>query len=92
MVLVGGGMALAGWFNGRVPGLRALCTETRTEEPYFSWYTEGGSFDQPFSLHPSTDVEYTVPKEDFSGFLVVVMRDRRGGMAWQVLRVTNETE
>ncbi len=25
MVLVGGGMALAGWFNGRVPGLRALC-------------------------------------------------------------------
>ena len=25
MVLVGGEMALAGWFNGRVPGLRALC-------------------------------------------------------------------
>ncbi len=64
--------------------------ETRAEEPYFSWYTEGGSFDQPFSLHPSTDVEYTVPKEDFSGFVVVVMRYRRGGMAWQVLRVTNE--
>ena len=27
MVLVGGGMALAGWFNGRVPGLRTLCTD-----------------------------------------------------------------
>ena len=25
MDLVGGGMALAGWFNGRVPGLRTLC-------------------------------------------------------------------
>ena len=65
--------------------------ETRREEPYFTWYTEGGSFDQPFSLYPSTEVLYTVPDEDFTGLLVVVMRDRRGGMAWQVLRVTNET-
>ncbi len=33
MVLVGGGMALAGWFNGRVPGLRALCMD-KSDIPY----------------------------------------------------------
>lgn len=63
--------------------------ETRTEEPYFTWYTEGGSFDQPFSLYPATEVQLTVPEEDFTGVMAVVMRDRRGGMAWQVLRFTN---
>ena len=56
--------------------------ETRTEEPYVTWYTEGGSFDQEFSLHPYLDVEWTAPEKGFEGVVVAVLRDRRGGMAW----------
>lgn len=62
--------------------------ETRTEEPYFTWYAEGGIFDQPFSLHPTSDVEWTAPSAGFEGWVLVVMRDRRGGMAWSGIRLT----
>lgn len=62
--------------------------EARTEEPYVTWYTEGGSFDQPFSLHPYLDVEWTAPKKGFEGVVVAVIRDRRGGMAWASLTVS----
>ncbi|MFT4977643.1 MAG: hypothetical protein ACI8S6_003550 [Myxococcota bacterium] len=64
--------------------------EERTEEPYFTWYTEGGTFDQTFSLHPYSDVEWTAPAEPFEGTVVVTVRDRRGGMAWASLRVIVE--
>lgn len=56
--------------------------ETRTEEPFVTWYTEGGSFDQEFSLHPYLDVEWTAPEKGFEGVVVAVLRDRRGGMDW----------
>ena len=62
--------------------------EARTEEPYVTWYTEGGSFDQPFSLHLYLDVEWTAPKKGFEGVVVAVIRDRRGGMAWASLTVS----
>lgn len=56
-------------------------TEERVEEPYFTWYTEDGSFDQEFSLYPYSSVVWT-PGAAESNKLMVVMRDRRGGMAW----------
>ena len=62
--------------------------EQRTEEPYFTWYTEMGEFDQPFSLHPYLSVQWTAPDKAFSGLVVAVVRDRRGGMGWASIRVS----
>jgi len=70
-------------------------SEYRTEEPYFSWFTElgaeetkdGASFDQPFSLNPYNSVEWTAPKEPGLLVIHVVVRDRRGGMGWRSLTV-----
>lgn len=69
--------------------------EERLEEPYATWYTEGGEFDQPYGLYPTMDVAWTPPAPAAEpGFppyasaqqrdvdIVVVVRDRRGGMAW----------
>ncbi len=63
--------------------------ETREEEPYFTWYAQDGTFDRTFDLWPYTDTEYYAPedpKADTAGIWVVV-RDRRGGMAWTSLDV-----
>ncbi len=66
-------------------------TETRTEEPYFTWYTEAGTFDQSFSLYPFSSIEWAAPAlssgEQTTALLLVVMRDRRGGMAWADLTI-----
>lgn len=58
--------------------------EDRTEEPYFSWYLQEGSFDQSNTLWPYTAIEYTVASDAAmtEQSLWVVVRDRRGGMAW----------
>lgn len=56
--------------------------ETRTEAPYFTYYAEGGEFDQPFSLWPSSIAYWTAPEEPGEYELRCVMRDRRGGMGW----------
>ncbi len=64
--------------------------ETRTEEPYLTWYAEGGAFDQPFSLYPYTTATWTAPDRAWEGWVVAVARDRRGGMAWASLRVSVE--
>ena len=61
--------------------------EDRIEEPYFSWFTEGGAFDQPISLYPNSDVEWTAPPNPYSGRIITIMRDRRGGMAWSWIQV-----
>ena len=66
--------------------------EDRVEEPYVSWYTESGTFDQTFALHPTLDVEWTAPGEPTESLLLVVARDRRGGMAWARLTVRVEAE
>lgn len=64
-------------------------TETRTEEPYFAWYTEGGDLAQNISLPPYNYITLTAPKQSgWSGLVAVVVRDRRGGMDWHTLQVT----
>ena len=65
--------------------------EERTEEPYFTWYAEGGSFEQAISLYPQAAREWTAPETaGFEGVIVVVVRDRRGGMAWTTVHVEVE--
>jgi hypothetical protein len=56
--------------------------ETRTEEPYFTYYAEGGEFDQPYSLWPSSIAYWTTPEEPGEYEIRCVMRDRRAGMGW----------
>ena len=62
--------------------------EERVEEPYFLWFTEGGSFGQYFSLYPYSSVTWTAPSTNFSGRIITVMRDRRGGISWSWLTNT----
>lgn len=63
--------------------------ESRTEEPYFSWYLQEGSFNQSTSLWPYTSVVYFAPSDPDAETqsLWVVVRDRRGGMGWSELRI-----
>ena len=67
-------------------------SEDRTEEPYFTYYTTAGSFDQYIALHPHLDFEYTAPVDPSSEpeTIWMVIRDRRGGMAWSSLHVVVE--
>ena len=65
-------------------------TETREEEPYCTWYLEGGSFDQYFTLYPTASVGWTAPTEAHEGKIVMVVRDRRGGLDWAYLNVKVE--
>ncbi len=62
--------------------------ETRTEEPYFTWYATGGEFENTTSLWPTDTVSWTAPAEAGTYELIVTVRDRRGGMAWATLDVT----
>ena len=69
--------------------------EWRTEEPFFTWYTETDStqteknppFDSPESLYPYSSVEWTAPSSAGEILVHTVVRDRRGGMGWRSLRV-----
>jgi hypothetical protein len=62
-------------------------TETRIEEPYFTFYATGGSFDYSYSLYPYSSVQWTAPDVSAGAELRVwvVIRDRRGGMGWWTL-------
>lgn len=73
--------------------------ETRTEEPYFTWYTSAGTLDDSATLcdesGPSADgscadapTTWVAPEEATEAVLYVVTRDRRGGMSWSGLTVT----
>jgi len=58
-------------------------TETRTEEPYVTWYSTAGQLFSPYSVHPYRDVTWNAPEEaGVSGVWWAVIRDRRGGMTW----------
>ncbi len=63
--------------------------EDREEEPYFSWYSQEGSFSQTNSLWDVVTVEYTTPElpVHLEQSLWVVARDRRGGMGWAELPI-----
>lgn len=66
--------------------------ETRTEEPYLTWYAEAGEFDQTNDLWPYFEAIYQAPEPSEAdgpgeARLWVVVRDRRGGMAWSALSV-----
>lgn len=58
--------------------------EDRVEEPYFTFYFESGDIDQSIALYPESAIEWTTPArpEKTEQTFWVVVRDRRGGMAW----------
>jgi hypothetical protein len=62
-------------------------SEWRVEEPYFSWYAEAGEYDQPITLFPHSGATWTAPKKPGLVTLFIVVRDRRGGMAWHRILV-----
>lgn len=55
--------------------------ETRTEEPYASWYATDGEVTEEFTLPPYWASTWIAPAAG-DGHWWVVVRDRRGGMAW----------
>lgn len=63
--------------------------ETRTEEPYFSWYRQEGDFNGSTSLYPYSGVEWTAPEKPTfdEQFIWVIVQDRRGGMGWWTQKV-----
>jgi hypothetical protein len=63
--------------------------ETRTEEPYFAWYLQEGTFEQEYSIYPYVDATWYTPAapESDTGTVWVVVRDRRGGMGWASVNV-----
>ena len=64
--------------------------ETRTEEPYFTWYASDGEFDDTTTLYPLNAVRFSAPSQASSTTLAVTIRDRRGGMGWATLTVVTE--
>lgn len=64
-------------------------SESRTEEPYLTWYAEAGEFDQTNDLWPYFESIYYAPdaSDVDAGRVWVVVRDRRGGMAWATLEL-----
>ena len=67
-------------------------SETRTETPYLSWYTESGSFSSFVSLQPYTSVDWTAPSTPTVSEVIVTVRDRRGGMDWIRFDIIVEAE
>jgi hypothetical protein len=67
-------------------------TETRTEEPYFTFYATDGAYEFNFSLYPYSAVDWTAPVDPLADTLTIwaVVRDRRGGMGWFSLNVEVE--
>lgn len=65
-------------------------SETRTEEPYFTWYASGGAFDDNTTLYPINAVGFSAPEEAGTTTVAVTVRDRRGGMGWATLTVVTE--
>ncbi len=66
--------------------------EERVEAPYLKWYADSGTILSEASLYPYLTTRWTSPQAGdapSSGSLWVVVRDRRGGTAWSVLRWTS---
>ena len=64
-------------------------TEVRVEEPYATWYADGGEVLATSSLHPNLVTRWRAPELDSDdpteGTFWAVVRDRRGGMNWASL-------
>lgn len=59
--------------------------EVRREQPYVTWYTDGGTMLESATLFPFLDARWAAPAADAEvteGTWWAVVRDRRGGMAW----------
>lgn len=58
--------------------------EDRTEEPYFTNYASDGDMLEPFTLYPYAAFSWTAPVDPLGTELtiLIVARDRRGGMSW----------
>ena len=61
--------------------------EQRTEEPYFTWYTSDGEFDDTTTLYPLNAVRFSAPQTSGRVTVMVTVRDRRGGMGWATLYI-----
>ena len=61
--------------------------EERVEEPYASWYSTGGEVQEEVTLYPYLESTWASPETSGEeGTWYVVLRDRRGGMAWWTQR------
>lgn len=63
--------------------------EERVEEPYASWYADGGTILAPNALYPYLKTTWRSPSKEegpTAGSLWVVLRDRRGGFGWSQLK------
>ncbi len=69
----------------------ALEVATRREAIAVAWYATAGEFDDPRTgrgsddLEPSSDNDWTAPREPGTVHLWVVLRDDRGGVGWAEL-------
>lgn len=68
--------------------------EPRVEEPYFTNYATDGQMVEPFTLYPTSAFTWEAPvdPEGAEQLILIVVRDRRGGMAWFSLPVQVELE
>ena len=64
-------------------------SEERVEEPYFTFYTDGGTLFGSSSLYPYSDTSWEAPSAETGEEIRIwaVVRDRRGGMGWWTQRV-----
>lgn len=61
--------------------------EERTEEPYADWYCTGGNVKEFNTLYPYTQSDYITSTEPGDVTCWIVVRDRRGGMAWRMQKL-----
>ncbi|MCB9745864.1 MAG: hypothetical protein H6741_11170 [Alphaproteobacteria bacterium] len=76
--------------------------EQRVEEPYFTFYATDGTMVEPFTLYAEDDGDPDTPSHSAATWtapvdpvspevtLWIVVRDRRGGMAWSSVQVLVE--
>lgn len=63
--------------------------EERQEQPFVTWYTDGGTMEETVTLWPFLDATWRAPSADAEvteGTWWAVIRDRRGGMSWSTKR------
>ena len=62
--------------------------ETRTEEPYATWYCTGGDVTESVTLYPYTQSTWDSPDDGTAEVTCwAVVRDRRGGQTWAEQRI-----